>query len=162
MAYSNNVHVEFMVPSRPGVAERIHDFYGELGWQAIDLEGSPRDTFVSPRVGNEPDLPYFSYWQTENSVHTDGFVWNEDPVPSEYALGWRLSELQQRTEVVLTVPHNDAVLEIYRRGGALMVAHAHIAPRMHAGRMELRMSDPFYNALRIAAPSTQRLPFHEY
>lgn len=150
MAYESNVTVELMIPRRPGIAERLHGFYGSIGWLALDDRDQPFDTYVQPGLGYE-DEPRISYWQTEALHKVVQFKHNGVAVPSKYSLGLRLPVMQELVEVCLTVRSADDVDEIFERGGMLLRSHAHIPPREHAGRREFRYKDPFNYSFRVVA-----------
>lgn len=150
MSYTNPIMTELMVPRDPDVARRIHGFFEKIGWDVRNDSGSEFDTLASPDVGSHP-TPTIAYWQTTSQDKIDQFIHSDVPVPSEYARGYRLPRLADLVEICLIVPSDDAVHDIFDRGGSLLEAHAHIHPRLHAGRQEFRFSDPFNYALRVTA-----------
>jgi hypothetical protein len=150
MSYKNPLMVELMVPRHPDVASRIHGFYEGISWEHRNDTGSEFDTIVHPYT-SEGLPPTIAYWQTENAGKIGQFVFHEDTKPSVYARGLRLPRMQELVEVCLVVPSDDDVHEIFERGGELLVAHAHVLPREHAGRQEFRYTDPFNYAFRVTA-----------
>ena len=143
--------VELMVPRDTEVSQRLHGFYGDIGWEHRNDSESPFDTIVHPHISADDTPPTIGYWQTENPDKTDLFVLNDKTRPSEYAKGLQLPRMLDLVEVCLVVPSDDDVHAIFEAGGRLLEAHAHIPPREHAGRQEFRFTDPFNYALRVTA-----------
>lgn len=156
MAYKNSLMTELMVPRAPGVNERIHGFYDEIGWEAYDASDGEPFTYVHPRVSGEP--PVIGYWQTQTERKTRRFVDNPSPEPSIYARGLILPELNELVEVCLVVPTSVDVREIFERGGRTLEQHTHVLPRMHADSLEFRFSDPFNYSLRVTADPGWEMP----
>lgn len=150
MAYTNPVMAELMVPRSPEVAQRICGFFETIGWEVRNNSKSEFDTYVAPDVGAFP-TPTIAYWQTENETKQSRFENHAQPSPSEYARGLRLPQLADLVEICLIVPSDDAVHNIFTRGGKLLENHTHTLPREHAGRQEFRFADPFNYSLRITA-----------
>lgn len=154
MTYQNPLMTELMVPRTSEVAERIIGFYEEIGWSALADSQKQFLTYVHPIMPGEPMMaipPTVAYWQTQDPEKKQAFVMHEAEVPSRHAWGLRLPNMQQLVEVCLVVPSDEAVHDIFERGGSVLSAHSHISPREHAGRQEFRFADPFNYSLRVTA-----------
>lgn len=148
--YRNSLMNELMVPRNPGTPRRLYGFFDAIGWDVRNNSKTDREVLASPDVGAFV-APTIAYWQTENWAKTSLFAHYNETQPSEYARGLRLPHLQELVEVVMIVPTDDHVHEIFDRGGKILEAHAHVLPREHAGVQEFRFSDPFNYSLRVAA-----------
>jgi hypothetical protein len=169
MSYTNPLMVELMVPRDPDVSARMQGFYENIGWLIRNDTGSEFYTYIHPNL-ESGTAPTVAYWQTENPGKQTLFGINESEVPSPYARGLRLPNLQELVEVCLVVPSDQEVQTIFERGGALLEAHTHTGPRDHEGRQEFRFSDPFNYSLRVTSnsgweietPRSHSLRFVEY
>jgi len=146
----NPLMVELNVPRSLEVAERIHGFYGDIGWRTWDDSREEFTSYVSPVAASAP-APVLLYWQTTSEDKVEYFNPDEGPELSGYSAGVRLPKLQKLVEVCLVVPTDDDVHTIFERGGPLLEKHAHVVPRTHAGREEFRFADPFNYSLRVTA-----------
>lgn len=154
MSYQNPLMTELMIPRTPEVAARLTDFYEEIGWSALSDSQEQFLTYVHPIMPSEPRVaipPTVAYWQTQDAVKRQAFVMHETEMPSRYAWGLRLPNMQQLVEVCFVVPSDETVHDIFERGGAVLNAHSHIPPREHAGRQEFRFADPFNYSFRVTA-----------
>jgi|SRR5665213_1496794 len=150
MAYENPLMDEFMIPRNPSVAERLHGFYEDIGWDVRNSTGSEFFIYVSPQVSEGPP-PTPAYWQTENERKIARFVFNESFEPTPYAHGLILPQLEDLVEVCLIVPSDEDVHTIFERGGSTLERHTHTPLQDHAGAQEFRFSDPFNYSLRVTA-----------
>ena len=156
MAFSNAVMTEFAVPRTPDVVGRIHGFYYDIGWQQPRADTEEPEFIYAQPLPN--DVPTIAYWQTENQEKKSQFVWNDTDTPSRYARGYRLPKLHNLVEVCLVMPDNEAVNELWARGGELLVAHAHVSLQSGSdGAQEFRFSDPFNYSLCVTADPNYQL-----
>ncbi len=150
MSFKNALMVEAMVPRHEDTPRRIHGFYDGIGWEHRDDTQSEFDTYVSP-TNLRGVRPVISYWQTTNQEKINAFAFSEEENPSPFSKGLALPVMQQLVEVALVVPSDEDVHKIFDRGGRLLMSHAHVPPREHAGRQEFRFTDPFNYSWRVTA-----------
>lgn len=155
MSYTSPLMVELMVPRVKEVADRMHGFYEEIGWEHRDDSNTEYTTYVNPLI-SESNPPVIAYWQTTNNYKRSHFFPADviDFKPgrlSKYSDGLRQPFLNELVEVCLVVPTDEDVHAIFERGGSLLESHAHISPRLHAGSQEFRFGDPFNYSLRVTA-----------
>jgi hypothetical protein len=155
MAYSGENVVEHMVPLEdPTAVRRINDFYADIGWSVLSSEEGLMLSAVPP-VGERP-VDGLGYWRTDRQHRMDWYEDHGDPhepeLLSQYTRGMRLARLMDLIERPLVLPTHDHLAIIVGRGGELLRNHTHIPLRQHAGRWEMRFTDPFLFGIRLAGP----------
>lgn len=151
MGFAHPVMVELLAPHDDNVRRRLKAFYHDIGW--LGLRSDTKDNsvaYVEPLPGTVTS-PSFAYRFTENERSIDNFKSHQSDRPSIYARGLRLPVLHNLVEVSLVLPTDDAVQEVFDRGGRTLAAHSHIPPRDHAGMLEFRFADPLNYSLRVTS-----------
>ena len=158
MSYSGENVYEDNVPFATEVTDRIHGFFQEIGWTALEKEGGQM-IVVLPDTGDLP-VDGIGYWQTETAHKNEWFNRHLEPADglSVYTKGLRLPRLMDLRERPLIVPDLENLLSIIGRGGQLLEQHTYIPLRKHASRSEIRFIDPFLFGIRIATPVTAEQP----
>lgn len=149
-AYANPLLVELVVPRNPNNDSRIRSFYGDIGWIVQDDTQSEGYTYVKPRL-TAKSLPTIVYGQNTDSAKTVFFDYRDKPSPSKYAVGDSLPFAFDLVEICMAVPSNEAVEELYKRGGELLRLHTVVPLREYYGVQEFRFTDPFNYVLRVTA-----------
>lgn len=149
MSKNSYVVSEINVPRTKDVMQRTYGFFREIGWTARPDSKEPNSVYVHPLVRGAG--PVITYWHSKNPAKIERFVWHDDEDPSRYSRGLWHPMIQELTELVLIVPDEDAVEDIFEGGGSVLEAHTHTPLRQHAGALEFRFTDPFNNALRVTA-----------
>lgn len=162
MAFSGEPS-EYMVPRDEDVVDRIYSFWQRLGWTVTAAEEG-RLLRVSPVV--EEPVEGIAYWQTDTAEgKAEWFIqsdFNTDGNLSLHTIGWRLPRRMELVERPVTLPSDKDLDAMINRGGELLQRHTHIPRREHAGRLEIRFTDPFLFGMRVTGPKRAEEVNYDY